>query len=68
MLSHIQIKKVAQYGCILDIVSAKSSLLVEKQMPAAKPGQNLDKKHKHKVSNFPVCAKKCGLRPENGNF
>ena len=36
---HIQINKLAHYSCILLIVSAKSSLLVEKQKSWAKPGQ-----------------------------
>ena len=39
MLSHIQIKTLTQYGCILNIVSTKSYLLVEKQVPGAKPGK-----------------------------
>ena len=33
---------------------------------SGKTGTKSWKKHKHKVLNFPVCAKKCGLRPENG--
>ena len=33
--------------------------------PGEKPSKNRQKKHKHKVLNFSVCAKKCGLRPEN---
>ena len=56
---------MAHNSCILLSVSAERCLLVEKQMP----WQKKKKKHKHKVLNFSVRAKKCGLRPDkNGKF
>ena len=62
-LSHIDIGKLARYSCILLTVIVQSSSPIEKE------GQykNLDKNVKHKLLDFSVCAKKCGLRPENNS-
>jgi len=62
-LCHTQNGKLDHYNCIFLVVVAKISLLVQKQKPWAKP-EKIKKSHGHKVMNFSVCAKKCGLRLE----
>ena len=61
-LWHVQIDILTHYAYIFLVVNVHSSLLVEKQIPQEEPGKK--KRDKHKVLNFSVCAKKCGLRPE----